>query len=373
MIHELNKRVQALINKQISEGSQIGVQVCAYHYGEKIVDTWAGTMGPDDPRPVKQDSLLCSWSTTKGVAATALHILADRGYIEYDAPVTEYWKEFGKHGKDKLTVAQAMSHQAGIYKTPSLENLENITDWCKGLKYVENAEPAFTPGTKTGYHALTYGWIVGGIIEKATGRHIRDVINEDIARPLGVEREMYVGIPDGVEDRLTSLEIWDSTRFEYPENSPFLDAMPREIWSTANDMRVRRACVPAGNGHFTAHALARLYGALANGGAIDGVRLVSPDRVKSMYRLMTDDFDIVLGMPRRKGIGFMLGGVDRSAAGRRESAFGHGGAGGSIAGADPEVGLGFAVTLNKMVRELDATRSRAADICNLIRDGLEIN
>jgi len=199
------------------------------------------------------------------------------------------------------------------------------------------------------------------------------VITEEIARPLGVDREMYVGIPDGVEDRLTSLEIWDSTRFGYPEDSPFLDAMPHEIWSTANDMRVRRACVPAGNGHFTAHALARMYGALANGGAIDGVRLVSPERVKSMYRLMTDDFDIVLGMPRRKGIGFMLGGMDRSAAGRGESAFGHGGAGGSIGGADPEVGLGFAVTLNKMVRELDATRSRAADICNLIRDELGVN
>jgi CubicO group peptidase (beta-lactamase class C family) len=373
MIYELNEKVEKLIKKQISDGRQIGVQVCAYQYGKKIVDTWAGTMGPGDNRPVKQDSLFCSWSTTKGVAATALHILADQGFIEYDAPVTQYWKEFGKHGKDKITVAQAMSHQAGIYKTPNLDNLENITDWSKGINYVENAVPAFPPGTKTGYHALTYGWIVGGIIEKATGRHIQDVIREEIAKPLEIAREMYVGIPDGVEDRLTTLEIWDSTQFDVPEGSPHFDAMPHEIWDIPNIMSIRRACIPGGTGHFMAHGLARMYGALANSGTIDGVRLVSSDRVRSMYRLVTDGLDIVLDMSRRKGIGFMLGGVERSVTGGRKSVFGHAGAGGSIALADPEVGLGMAVTLNKMVRELDVTKSRAADICNLIRDELGVN
>jgi CubicO group peptidase (beta-lactamase class C family) len=370
---ELNEKVEQIIKSQVSENNQIGIQVCAYQYGEKIIDTWTGTMGPTDKRPVQHDSLFWSWSTTKGVAATALHILADQGYIEYDTPVTKYWKEFGKHGKDKITVAQAMSHQTGIYKTPDLTNLENITDWQKGIKYVENAVPAFTPGSKTGYHALTYGWIVGGIIEKATGRHIQEVIREKIAVPIGIEKEMYVGIPDGVEDRLTDLEIWDSTTFDIPDDHPMWAAMPHEIWDIPNNMSVRRACIPGGNGHFTAHGLARMYGALANGGVIDGVRLVSADRVKDMYRLMTDEMDVVLGMPRRKGIGFMLGGVERSVTGGRRSVFGHGGAGGSIALADPDVGLGVAVTLNKMMRELDPTKSRAADILNLIRDELGVN
>jgi CubicO group peptidase (beta-lactamase class C family) len=151
---------------------------------------------------------------------------------------------------------------------------------------------------------------------------------------------------------------------------PYYEAMPHEIWSFANDLHVRKACIPAGNGHFTAHGLARMYGALANGGEIDGVRLVSSDRIKSMYRLMTDELDVVLGTPPRKGIGFFLGGVDRSVLGGRLSVFSHGGAGGSIGFADPEVGLSIAVTLNKMIRELDVTTSRAADICNLIRDEL---
>ena len=156
MNNQLNEKIEKLIKKQVSEGSQIGVQVCAYQYGEKIVDTCSGTMGPNDSRPIQPDSLFCSWSTTKGVAATALHILADQGHIEYDAPVTEYWPEFGKHGKDKLTVAEAMSHQAGIYKAPNLEIIENQTDWERGLSYVENTVPAFQPGTRTGYHGLTF-------------------------------------------------------------------------------------------------------------------------------------------------------------------------------------------------------------------------
>jgi CubicO group peptidase (beta-lactamase class C family) len=370
---KLNEKVDDLIKKQISERKQIGVQVSAYQYGEKIIDTWAGTMGPNDPRSIQRDSLFCSWSTTKGVAATAFHILADKGLVKYDKPVVKYWPEFGKHGKDKLTVAQAVSHQAGIYKTPNLENIENITDWEKGLRYVENAVPAYEPGTKTGYHAITYGWIIGGIIQKATGRHIQEVIREEIAKPLGIENEMFVGIPDEIEERLTTLEVWDHTKFGIPEGSPFLDAMPHNCWDKFDLMQVRKACIPAGNGHFTAHALARMYGALANGGEIDGVRLMSPSRIEKMTRVMSHGMDLVIGLESRKGIGFFLGGSGMESYGPRESAFGHSGAGGSIGLADPEVGLSIAVTLNKMVFAMTPEENRTLEICNLIRTELGIN
>jgi CubicO group peptidase (beta-lactamase class C family) len=369
----LNQKVKRLIEKQISKRRQIGVQVSSYQYGEKIVDTWAGEMGPNDPRPVQRDSLFCSWSTTKGVAATALHILADKGLIEYDKPVADYWPEFGKQGKEKLTVAEAVSHQAGIYKTPSLENIENITNWEKGLRYVENAVPVFEPGSISGYHALTYGWIIGGIIEKATGRHIQEVICQDIAKPLGLEDQMFVGIPEGLEDRLTTLEIWDSTTFGIPEDSPFIEAMPHEIWDKFDLIQVRKACIPAGNGHFTAHALARMYGALANGGEIDGVKLMSHSRIEKMTRLMNDDVDVVRGIANRKGIGFFLGGPGMDSYGPRESAFGHGGAGGSLGYADPEVGLSIGVTLNKMEFAHTPEENRTLEICSLIRRELGVN
>jgi aarF domain-containing kinase len=205
----VNDKVRSLLEKQIADGRQIGVQVCAYKDGKIVVDTWAGKMGPDDPRPVQGDSLFCSFSTTKGVTATAIHILADRGLIEYEAPVAQYWPKFAQNGKEKITVAQALSHQAGLHAMPKPYTVETLIDWEGGLKYIEGARPAYEPGTATGYHGYTFGWIAGGIVEGATGRHIKDVIREEIAEPLGVEDEMFVGIPDGVEDRLTTLEIWD--------------------------------------------------------------------------------------------------------------------------------------------------------------------
>ena len=369
----LNDEVKSLIESQISDGRQIGVQVCAYQYGEKIVDTWAGTMGPNDKRPVQRDSLFCSWSTTKGPTSTALHILAEKGIIEYDAPVTKYWPEFGKHGKDKITVAQAMSHQTGVYKRPTEDDFD-LTNWDAGLKHIEEAVPRFTPGTKTAYQALTFSWIAGGIIQKASGRHIKDVIREEIAEPLGLKDELYLGIPDGVEDRLTILDIWDPEDWGIPLDSEIFEAIPntREGWEPINTMRMRKACLPSSNGHFTAHALAKMYGALANGGEIDGVQLVSAERIAHMQRLITDRMDLVGGIPIRRSIGFILG-SPTTIFGPRETSFGHDGAGGSTGFADPEVGLSIGVTLNKMERAMSRSENRTLQICDLIRNELGVN
>jgi CubicO group peptidase (beta-lactamase class C family) len=372
----VNDKVSSLLTQQVADGRQIGVQVCAYKDNKVIVDTFAGSMGPDDPRPVQADSLFLSWSTTKGVAATALHILADKGLIEYDTPVAEYWPEFAKNGKDKITVAQAMSHQDGLHAMPTPFNVSYLTDWNAGIKWVEDGTPAYEPGTQTGYHGITWGWIVGGIVQGATGRHIQDVIQEEIAQPLGIEAEMFVGIPDSVEDRLTTLAIWDIEEIEealgklgreFPPD--FRKAMPSECWQHSNSMSVRKACLPSGNGHFTARALAKMYAALANEGSIEGGTLVSPDRITHMARVMTEDTDIVVGRRVLKGIGFWLGGeIDGvvGAMGPRITAFGHGGAGGSIGFADPEAALAVAVTLNKMESDLSGT-GRTQEICDLIR------
>jgi CubicO group peptidase (beta-lactamase class C family) len=372
----VSQAVFHLLEKQIDNGQQLGVQVCAYQNGETVVDTWAGSMGPDDPRPVKADTLFSSFSTTKGVAATALHILADRGLIDYDAPVAKYWPEFAANGKEKITVAQAMSHQAGLHAVPSPLTLAFIADWDGALRYIAEGVPAWEPGTATGYHALTYGWIVGGIIQGATGRHIKDVIREEIAEPLGVADEMFVGIPDGLDDRLASLQAnAPSEGLPLTDDHDFFKAMPRENDFTFNDMAVRKACLPAANGHFTARALARMYGGLANGGEIGGVRLVSPERIAQMQKVVTDMPDrVLLGMPIPKGVGFMMGGDWGglpAASGPRRTAFGHSGAGGSTAFADPEVGLSVAVTINKMQNSLQG-EGPTFEICQLIREELGV-
>ncbi|MEP6871643.1 MAG: serine hydrolase domain-containing protein [Anaerolineaceae bacterium] len=378
----INAKVHALITRQVAEGKQLGVQVAAYRHGEMIVDAWTGAFGPGDDRPVKADTLFNCFSTTKGVAATALHILADRGEIAYDAPVAKYWPEFAANGKAGVTVAQAMSHQAGLHTTPPMEITLN---WEAALDYVANLEPAWAPGTATGYHATTFGFIVGGIVRGATGRHLKDVIAEEIAAPLGVPAEMYVGIPDGIEDRLATLQppprsdpSAPNPLSMLPKDHDFFKAMPQDSDSAidANAMNVRKACVPAWNGHFTARALARMYGALANGGRVDGARLVSKERIAKMSAIQTEQADRVIFMPIPKSIGFFNGGVwamgKPGVNGPRRTSFGHSGLGGSTAFADPEVGLSVAVTLNKMQGTLQA-EGPTYEICYLIREELGLN
>ena len=356
----LNTKVQQLLESAVADGRHLGLQAAAYKDGELIVDAYAGTMGAADGRPVARDSLFNCYSTTKGIAAVALHLLADRGLIDDEAPVARYWPAFAARGKADVTVAQAMSHQAGLHATP-MPTREFVLDWQRGVDYVANLEPAWVPGTATGYHALTYGWIVGGIVQGASGRHIKDVIRDEIAQPLGIADELYVGIPDGVDARLTTLQQppppapgTPDPVAALPPDHDFFKAMPLNMTVDFNDLAIRKACLPSANGHFSARALARVYGVLANGGELDGVRLVSKERIAAMHRVQTEMPDRVLfGLRIPKAIGFWtggrwaLGGV-ASFMGARYTAFGHPGRGGSVAWADPEVGLSVAVTLNKL-------------------------
>lgn len=372
----VNARITDLINKQVEEGRQIGVQVTAYHDGKVVVDTVAGTMGPDDTRPMQKDTLVLAYSLTKGIAGTLVHMLADRGVIEYDAPVAKYWPAFGQHGKGKLTVAQALTHQAGLHRMPEPFKVEDLTDWDAGIKRMEEGIPVYEPGTATGYHAVTHAWIVGGIVQGATGTHIKDLIESEIAKPLGVSGEMYVGIPDGVEDRLATLEIATiGDNLPIPEDAEMFKAMPKQQWQHFNSMEVRKACLPSGNGHFTARAVAKMYAALAGDGSIDGVRLVSPERIQHMNRLVTDGVDVVIGVPMRKAIGFFLGGETagiHGPIGSRETAFGHPGAGGPVGFADPEAKLSVGVISNKMTYP-GPGEGVTLEICDAIRSELGVS
>jgi len=372
-----NQAVQDLLERQIAEGRQIGVQVAAYLHGEPFVDVVAGTRGPGDERPVERDSLFLSFSTTKGITALVLHQLADRGVIDYDAPVVEYWPAFGAHGKDRLTVAQAMSHQAGLHALPNPVLPEHLTDWDAALRRLEQAVPAWEPGTATGYHAVTYGWIAGGIIAGASGKSVSELVRTEIAEPLGIAGEMFVGLPEdpSVEARLTTIDLVPAgDGLPIPDDAPFYEAMPKAMWPHFNSLPFRRAPMPGANGHFTGRALARMYGALANGGAVDGVRLVSAERIAAMQHLRTAEVDRVLMVSIRKNTGFFLGGLGPDLSGNlvhgpmgpRETAFGHPGAGGSVGFADPEIGLGVGVTINKMAYPLPG-EGTTLEICDLLR------
>lgn len=247
-----------------------------------------------------------------------------------------------------------------------------------GQDYIANLAPAWEPGTQTGYHAMTFGWVVGGIVEGATGKPFQQVLRETITGPLGISDSMFIGIPDGVEDRLTRLKPASGPRQmaqPIPPDHDFFKAMPIESDVNFNSMAIRKSIQPAANGHFTARALATMYAALAMDGELNGQRIVSKGRMAEDTKLVTDQMDRVLMAPMRRGGGYFLGGPVAGVVGvmgPRLTAFGHSGAGGSTAFADPEVGLSVAVTINQMQNSLQG-EGPTFEICNLIREELGLN
>lgn len=347
---DAQERVQAIIDELTVSGAERGLQVAAYHDGELVVDAWAGVADPATGRPVDGDTLFTVFSVTKGIVATAAHILADRGRLDYDAPIARSWPEFGAHGKDSVTVRQALCHTAGVPQMPEGVTPEDICDWDRMCAAIAAEAPLWPPGTRTGYHAYTWGWIVGEVMRRADGRPVARIIQDEICAPLGID-SLFLGISDAAEPRVAPLEDggWLAMQHALPPDALLLRAIPLPVTPSAavhNRPDVRRAVIPAGGGIMNARAIARHYAALAGDGP-GGVRLLSPERVRLATALQTDEVDLALGTPVRKGLGYFLGGP-QSAMGNRISAFGHPGVGGAIGFADPEHRFAFGLAKNRL-------------------------
>ncbi|MHB8645205.1 MAG: serine hydrolase domain-containing protein [Thermomicrobiales bacterium] len=345
---DVQATVQALLDDLVRREVERGVQVAAYLDGEQIVDAWAGVADPTTGRAVDGETLFTVFSVSKGITATVIHLLAERGQLAYDEPVAAYWPEFGAHGKERITLRQVLAHTAGVPQMPSSEQ-DILPDWDAICAGIADATPLWAPGTKTGYHGLTYGFILGEVARRVDGRPIAQIVQGDVCRPLGI-RSLFFGIPDAVEPRVAPLEN-DASIEDAPSPPPdsyFERAMPglRFANQTFNRPEIRRASIPAGGGIMNARALARHYAALVGDG-VDGVRLLSPERVKIATALQTDADDVVLGMPVRKALGYWLGGP-LSPYGERITAFGHGGYGGASGFADPQYRFAFALTKNRL-------------------------
>ncbi len=342
-------RVQALLDELTASGEEIGLQAAAYLDGRLVVNAWSGTANLSTGRPLAGDTLIQSMSTGKGVAATAVHVLVDRGVLAYDDPVARYWPEYGTHGKERTTLAHVLTHSAGVPHLPEditpavLADLETVGGWLAGQ------EPVWEPGTRTGYHGWTFGFLVGEIVRRASGRSIDEVVRDEIARPLGVEGELLFAVPDEVQ--ATMARLYDGGWEAWLEHLPaeFFRCAPRQVLPTAelgNRPNVLRASIPA-NGTMTARAAARMYAALAGGGELDGVRILSAETLAPATALRTAAPDRTLGFPVRKALGYFLGGEHSIIAGG-DAAFGMTGSGGSVAFADPERRFAFALTKNRM-------------------------
>jgi CubicO group peptidase (beta-lactamase class C family) len=349
-VSDVQERVQEVIDQAVSSGAERGIQVAAYRGGKPVVQAVAGVADPETGRPVTLDTPFYNFSIVKGAASTVVHVLAERGLFGNDTPVIELWPEFGAHGKQAVTVRQVLNHSAGVPGIPLDTTAEDLCDWDRMCAAIADEELWWEPGTRVGYHAYTFGYIVGEVARRATGKPISELLLDEVASPLGVSDELYFGMPESEHHRLARLEDAEGTAemmSGMPQDLPMLRAAPMSLYPTAqlgNRTDILSADIPAG-GKTSARAIARMYAALLD--EVDGVRLISPDRLTEATTLSTSGVDEVFGMPTSWGLGYAIG-LPGSTAQDTPTAFGLGGVGGSFGYGDTATGLAFALTKNRL-------------------------
>jgi CubicO group peptidase (beta-lactamase class C family) len=375
-----NRVVQEAINTAISERGEIGIQVAAYMGNELVLDAWGGMANETTGQKVNGDTVFPVFSIIKAVTAVALHVQAERGLVDYYTPVARYWPEFGAHGKDKGTVYDALTHRIGVPLMPLGVTPELMCNWDWMVQRIADMRPLFEPGTRSGYMAYTFGWVIGEVVRRTDpqGRPFGKFIQEEICQPLNID-SLWAGIPDEVEHRvakLTNMPSMPPGAPGMPPDSLRPRAVPPEVDTTQEVFGradVRRACIPGSQGIMNARSGARFFAMLANGGELDGVRLLSEERVRTFnIPRPPSDYDPVHGVPHKGTIGgfHLPGSPGMGPAGRNPRTFGHNAAGGAVGWADPDVHLAVAITHNRMVPHGPPEESPLTPIGQAVRAGL---
>src|SRR5947208_3581500 len=333
--NSLQTQVQKTIDELVESGAERGIQVAVYRQGKLVVDAVAGVADPESRRPVTSATPFYNYSICKAPASTLVHMLVERGLFGYDTRVAELWPEFAAHGKEKVTLRHVLTHTAGVPGIPLSTTPEDLCEWDKMCAGIADQELWWEPGTKIGYHAYTFGYIVGELIRRATGKPISKVLAEEIAGPLGVGEELYFGMPRSEQHRLARLEDAPlPPGFEMPQmppDLPMFKAAPMSLMPNAsfgNRPDILAADIPAG-GKTSARAIARMYAAML--GEVDGVRLVSARRLAQVMASPVSGPDEVFGHGVTTwALGYSVGiiGCD---PGTPNTAIGIGGSGGSFA------------------------------------------
>jgi CubicO group peptidase (beta-lactamase class C family) len=362
-------RVREQFERNFAERGEVGASVCVTVDGETVVDLWGGTAHPATARAWDRDTIGHVWSATKGATALCAHILAARGLLDVNAPVAAYWPEFGKNGKETVLVRHLLSHQAGLPAVREPLPAGCFYNWQLMTDALAAEEPFWRPGTRNGYHGLTFGFLVGEVVRRISGRGLGSFFAEEVAGPLGLE--FWLGLPEEEEHRVAPTIPAAPPGPGDPVPSFYVAALSDPTSAAGlllantggymlvpgeSDSRAAHAAVMGAVGGITnARGLAGMYRPLALGGSVDGITLVGPDQVHRMGAVVSaTSVDAVLLVPTRWALGFAksvdnryLPVADREGILLTEEAFGHPGMGGSLGFADPRARLSFGYTMNR--------------------------
>lgn len=376
------ENVREAFEKNFADGLEIGAAFAAYHDGKKVVDLWGGLADPKTERQWEEDTIMLVFSTTKGATAICANRLAQEGRLDVDAPVVRYWPEFGRAGKEHIPVDYLLSHRAGLAWVDEPLTLDQALAWEPMIHALERQAPLWEPGTAQGYHAVTYGYLVGEVVRRLTGRTIGTYFRDEVAEPLGLD--FWIGLPEVHEPRVGRLigafggDRDDTGADESGATLADLAGPDSMLWKALtaggsfaesgifNTRAVHAAEVPGAAGIGDARSIARMYAACI--GEVDGIRLLTPEQLRDATTQRTQGPNIVLlDLDLQFGLGFILrtGIVQLGGPG----SFGHFGAGGSAGWADPDARLAFGYVMNRMDMGL-AGDPRSYKLVNACYDAL---
>jgi CubicO group peptidase (beta-lactamase class C family) len=346
------------------DGEEVGASLCITIGGETVVDLWGGLKAGKDPEHWEEDTVSVVFSCTKGATALCAHHLIDQGSLDIHEKVGFYWPEFATNGKEDATVEMMLNHSVGVpaLREPIKEG--GYCDWDYMVDRLSAEAPFWKPGTRNGYHMMTFGWTVGELVRRVSGKSLGTYFREHIAEPLALD--FSIGLPEDQHARVSRMQRWRPKKGEQP--APFTLAMLNDRNSLqylafmnsgkhkTDSTQSYLAELGGGGGIANARALAGMYAPLANGGIHKGIRIVSEDHIQRMRSVSVATLeDATLLMPSRFGVGFMRSMDNRHrASGNMETmilgrgGFGHAGAGGSVGFADPEAALSLGYSMNQM-------------------------
>ena len=332
-------------------GLEVGASFAAVLEGELVVDLWGGHADAECRRPWQRDTIVNVYSTTKTMTAISTLMLVDRGELDLDAPVAEVWPEFAQAGKERVLVRHLLSHTSGVAGWEKPLAVEELYDWDYSVGLLAAQRPWWEPGTRSGYHAVTHGYLLGEVVRRVTGRSVGRFFREEVAQPLGAD--FHIGLAEEHDSRVGELipppnpQLGGDTEAPPGSVAARVLANPPLTGGAANSRAWRAAEIPAVNGHGNARAVARVAGALACGGSLDGVRLLGPETLSKTIEEQCYDTDLVLGVPLRWGLGFGLTSKELP-IGPNPRVFFWGGWGGSLMVVDLDARLAFSYVMNRM-------------------------